>query len=710
MCSSLFRKRRDVFFVPGCSSIEVVIYHGEIFPAIVPILPAGYGPRRFRCETVHELGLTIAPLEPMFQFWEIDMVHLENIGVAFQGTYLFRNLTWHIGDGERIGLVGPNGAGKTTILKVMCGQLTPDEGRANLTKGTRFGYLPQEEVAVRGRTLYQEAASVFGSVEDLREEQKQIERVLEGMSSAPEDSSKLLEKYGHLQDQFEKRGGYEIRTRTETVLSGLGFARNEWDRMTESFSGGWQMRIALAKILLSRPDVLLLDEPTNHLDLESLTWLEDYLDSFEGTVVVVSHDRYFMDRAANKTTELESGKLTQYPMNYTGYLIEKVKRQERIQTALKRQEERIEQLERFIERFKAKASKASQARSKMKILEKMKKIEHLPETRLIHYTFPPAPRCARRALELISVSKAYGEQKVFEDVGILVERGDRIAVVGVNGAGKSTLLRIMSGTEPPSSGERKLGQNVVVRYFSQQTADMLDPERTVLEEVESAAPDKSVQNLRRLLGAFLFSGDDVFKQVRVLSGGEKCRLAIAKILLTSANFLILDEPTNHLDQRGKEVFEQALSEYTGAFVLVTHDRYLIDRLAKKVFLVKGGSVKTYIGNYTDYLWISKQEEAEKYEVQSTKEEGSKRAERREEKRREAIERQKVYEKKKKARPVEEEIETVEARVAEIETMLSNPETYKDEQLIRELVYEDKDLRDKLDQLYEKLETILSEQT
>jgi len=470
------------------------------------------------------------------------------------------------------------------------------------------------------------------------------------------------------------------------------------------------MRIALAKILLSKPYVLLLDEPTNHLDLESMTWLEDYLDSFEGTIVVVSHDRYFMDRITNKTTELESGKLTQYSTNYTGYLGEKAKRQERIQAALKHQEERIEQLERFIERFKAKASKASQAKSKMKILEKMKKIEQLKETKLVHFKFPPSPRCARRALELKNVSKVYGEQKVLEDVEILVERGDRIAVVGVNGAGKSTLLRIMSGSEAPSSGERKLGQSVVVRYFSQQTADMLDLDRTVLEEVESVAPDKPVQNLRRLLGAFLFSGEDVFKKVRVLSGGEKCRLAIAKILLTSANLLILDEPTNHLDQRGKEVFEQALAEYTGAFVLVTHDRYLIDRLSKKVFLVKGGSVKTYLGNYTDYLWKLKQEEPEWSEARSTEDKEARKAGRKEEKRREAMERQKVYERKKRARPVEDEIEACEVKVAEIETMLSSAETYKDEQLIRELVYKDKELREKLELLYEKLGTILSEQT
>lgn len=638
------------------------------------------------------------------------MVQLENIGVAFQGIYLFRNLTWHVADGERVGLIGPNGAGKTTILKVMCGQLTPDEGRANLTKGTRFGYLPQEEVAVRGRTLYQEVTSVFEGVANLREEQKQIEKALEGASSTPKDYSRLLEKYGHLQDEFEKRGGYERKAQAEAVLFGLGFSSDEWNRMTESFSGGWQMRIALAKILLSKPDILLLDEPTNHLDLESMTWLEDYLDSFEGTIVVVSHDRYFMDRITNKTVELESGKLTQYPTNYTGYLLDKAKRQERIQAALKHQEERIEQLERFIERFKAKASKAAQARSKMKILEKMKKIEHLPETRLMHFKFPPAPRCARRALELFGVSKTYDARKVFEDVEVLVERGDRIAVVGVNGAGKSTLLRIMSGTEAPSSGERKLGHNVIIRYFSQQTADMLDPRRTVLEEVESIAPDSPVQNLRRLLGAFLFFGDDVFKKVEVLSGGEKCRLAIAKILLTSVNLLILDEPTNHLDQRGKEVFEQALAEYTGAFVIVTHDRYLIDRLAKKVVLVRGGGVKTYLGNYTDYLWKLRQEEPKKYEVRSTKEKKTKKAGRKEERRREAIARQKVYEKKRKASPVEEEIEAVEARVAEIEAMLSQSDTYKNEQLIRELVYEDKELRERLELLYEKLEAILSEQT
>jgi len=653
------------------------------------------------------------------------MVQLENIGVAFQGKYLFRNLTWHVGDGDRVGLVGPNGSGKTTVLRIICGQLSPEEGRVNLTRGTRFGYLPQEEVAVRGRTLFEEATSALASVTRLREEQEKIEKALESGVDDPQDSARLLKRYGQLQEEFEKRDGYLVTAQTGTVLSGLGFRKHEWGKMTEEFSGGWQMRIALAKILLSRPDVLLLDEPTNHLDLESMTWLEEYLDSFEGTILVVSHDGYFMDRIAHSTAELELGKLTQYPKNYTAYLLEKERRRESLLAARKLQQERIEQLERFIERFKAKASKASQAKSKMKMLEKMERVEGLQEAKSMRFQFPPAARCARRALELMGVSKVYDENPVFEGINLLVERGDRIAVVGINGAGKSTLLRVMSGLESPSSGERKVGGNVNIEYFSQQSAEMLDLDRTVLEEVEAAAPDRLVGSLRGFLGAFLFSGDDVFKRVKVLSGGEKCRLAIAKILLASANLLLLDEPTNHLDQRGRDVFEQALAEYKGAFVLVTHDRYLIDRLAKKVLLIKDGSGKIYLGNYTDYLWKRKQEEGKHAAKKGQSDEATatlagrslgkvpargkraKRADRKEEKRRQALERQKAYEKKKAARAVEEEIEMHESKIAEIEKMLSDPETYRDEQLVKDLVYKDRDLREKLETLYEELDDILS---
>ncbi|MFQ5906361.1 MAG: ATP-binding cassette domain-containing protein, partial [bacterium] len=600
-----------------------------------------------------------------------------------------------------------NGAGKTTILRIICGQLAPEGGRVNLTRGTTFGYLPQEQVAVRGRTLVEEAMSALESVIRLREEQEKIEKALEKGFGDREDSARLLRKYGRLQEEFEKGDGYSVRTKVENVLSGLGFAKSDWDKMTEEFSGGWQMRIALARILLSRPNVLLLDEPTNHLDLESMTWLEDYLDSFEGTIVVVSHDRYFMDRIARSTAELEFGKLTRYPMSYTAYLVEKERRRESLVAARKHQQERIEQLERFIERFKAKASKASQARSRMKMLEKMERIELPQEAKSLSFQFPPAPRCARRALELVSVSKAYGKNPVFEDVNLLVERKDRIAVIGINGAGKSTLLRIMSGMESPSCGERKIGGKVNIQYFSQRTAEMLDLDRTVLEEVEATAPDRSVGSLRGLLGGFLFSGDDVFKKVRVLSGGEKCRLAIAKILLASSNLLLLDEPTNHLDQRGRDLLEQALAEYKGAFVLVTHDRYLIDRLVRKILLIENGSVKTYLGNYTDYLWKRRGGE-KKYEVRSRRDKKPARAARKEQKRRQAVERQKAYEKKKATRAVEEEIETHEQRIVEIEKILSDPETYKNEEVVKDLVYEDRDLREKLGVLYEKLDKMISE--
>jgi ATP-binding cassette subfamily F protein 3 len=637
------------------------------------------------------------------------VVQLESIGVAFLGKYLFRNLTLHISDGDRVGLVGPNGAGKTTLLRVICSHLTPDEGKINLTKGTEFGYLPQEEVAVRGRTLYDEALSALGSVIKLRDEQTEIEKALDSGTLAADESHRLLKRYGELQEEFERKDGYSIRARTESILDGLGFKKDEWNKMSEDFSGGWQMRIALAKILLSNPDVLLFDEPTNHLDLESMTWLEEYLDSFSGTIVVVSHDRYFMDRIARKTVELELGKLTPYNMNYSAYLEDKEKREANLFEAQRRQQERIEQLEKFIRRYKVQAAKVAQAKSREKVLEKMERIDVLPTPKSMHFRFPPAPRCARRALALSGVSKSYGTNRVLENVNFTVERGDRIAVAGVNGAGKSTLLKMIAGVEPPTTGERVVGEKVAIQYFSQQTADMLDLDRTVLEEVESAAPDALQQELRGLLGAFLFSGDDVFKKVRVLSGGEKCRLAIAKTLLTPSNVLILDEPTNHLDQRGRDVFEKALADYKGAFVLVTHDRYLIDRLAKKVILVKGGGIREYLGNYTDYLWMAKEDRPVEKKARPEEKKEPDKPSRKDEKRKEALERQKAYEKKMTARAVEDKIEAVEARVTEIENTLSDAGVYKDEKRVKELVYEDRDLREKLEGLYKKLEAVWARQ-
>jgi ATP-binding cassette subfamily F protein 3 len=636
------------------------------------------------------------------------MVQLENIGVAFRGEYLFRNLTWHIADGERVGLVGPNGAGKTTLFRVISGQLMPDEGRLTMTKGTTFGYLPQEEVTMEGRTLYEEALSALSGVVGLRAEQERIEKRLRIGGHDPDAVELLLKKYGDLQEEFEKRDGYSVKAEVESVLSGLGFRESDFARRTEEFSGGWQMRTALAKLLLEKPNVLLLDEPTNHLDLESMTWLEDYLESYEGTVVTVSHDRYFMDRVAGSTAELDSGKLTRFPMNYTAYLAEKERRRESLLAAQKHQKERIEQLEKFIERFKAKASKAAQARSKSKILQKMERIEIADTKRSFAFQFPPVPRCARRALELIDAGKSYGSAEVLSGVDLIVERDDRIAVVGVNGAGKSTLLRVLAGVEPLSSGERKLGGKVRIQYFSQRTSEMLSPDRTVLEEVQSVAPDRLTQDLRGLLGSFLFSGELVHKRVGVLSGGEKCRLALAKIMLIPANLLLLDEPTNHLDENGRAVFEEALAQYNGAFIIVSHDRYLVDRLARKVLRVKNMGIREYLGNYTDYLLKSKQEDEGVIEEPKTVSRRSQRAERKELKRRQAARRQKIYEKRKALKKVEVEIEDLEEKVRIIEETLSRSETYKDEERVKDLVYEDRELRERLELLYKKLEEALAQ--
>ena len=532
------------------------------------------------------------------------MIQLEEVSKGYGGQTLFREVSWRLGGRERIGLVGPNGVGKTTLCRILAGIEEPDRGRVTRPRGTSTGYLPQE---VAGGTIEGSVLTeVLGGFEDVWRLEREMEDVAAalGKESAGGDGSVvegLTRRYGELQHRFEALGGYRLEAEGRAILGGLGFRTDEMTRPLNEFSGGWRMRAALGRLLLLRPSVLLLDEPTNHLDLESLAWLEDFLADYDGTVVVVSHDRYFLNRMVTSIADLGPAGLTLYQTDYDGYLVEREARRELAEAQARNQAKRVAEIERFIERFRYQATKARQVQSRVKMLERMERVEVGEGPRRIHFSFPEPPRTGRRVASLSSVRKAYGANVVYAGVDLDVERGERVALVGVNGAGKSTLLRIMAGVLPFDAGERTLGAHVAVHYYAQHQLDVLDPTATVLEEVERVAPEAARTRLRTLLGAFLFSGDAVDKKVAVLSGGEKARLALAKILVRPAAFLCLDEPTNHLDLASREVLEDALAEFPGTIVFISHDRYFINRIATRVLEVAGGVLTSYPGNYDDYV-------------------------------------------------------------------------------------------------------------
>ncbi|MGE5124842.1 MAG: ABC-F family ATP-binding cassette domain-containing protein [Betaproteobacteria bacterium] len=537
------------------------------------------------------------------------MIHVEGLGKRYGERVLFEDVSWHVKKRDRIGLSGPNGAGKTTLLRMLAGTEEPDAGRIRMASDTTIGYLPQDGIVHHGRTVYQEVVLAFQRLLSLRDEQHRIEEELAGASEDAGGHEKLLERYAEVTEAFKHEGGWEIDARVAEVLKGLGFSLADQQRRTEEFSGGWQMRIALAKLLLARPNLLLMDEPTNHLDLPARNWLEEYLADYPGAVVLVSHDRYFLDATVKRITEVGLKTLTDYHGNYSYYLREHGARMERLREAHRRQSEQIEKTEAFINRFRYQATKAKQVQSRIKLLDKVERIEIPPERKKIHFKFPEAKRPGRVVLELKGVRKAYGDNVVLGQVDLIVERGDRIALVGPNGAGKSTLMRILAGVDRPDDGVRLEGHNVVLDYFAQDQAAVLNPVRSVQEEMSSASSLTMAPMIRSILGGFLFEGDDVLKKVAVLSGGERNRLALAKMLLQASNVLLLDEPTNHLDLDSKEILLEALAAYGGTLVFVSHDRYFVDKLAGKVIEVGGGEAPLYPGGYEDFLYWKMQREA-----------------------------------------------------------------------------------------------------
>jgi ATP-binding cassette, subfamily F, member 3 len=530
------------------------------------------------------------------------MIQLSNAGKRFGPKVLFQELDWLITPHDRVGLVGANGTGKTTLLKVLAGTESLDYGTITQQRGIQSGYLPQDGLSLSGRTVFAECLSVFEHVHQMQREQEQLAHRMAEVDHAGAEYQQIAERFHLIQAEIQARDGYTIEAEVGTVLNGLGFKKEDWTRRTEEFSGGWQMRIALAKLLLQKPNLLLLDEPTNHLDLETRNWLEQYLVDYPHAYVLISHDRYFLDVTVKKTAEIWNKQVFFYSGNYEKYLAQKAERRAQLEAAYANQKEKIDQLEAFINRFRYQATKAKQVQSRIKELERMEKIEVPPEEKAIHFSFPQPRPSGRMVAEAKDLGKSYGSKQVFGGVNFVIERGDRIALVGVNGAGKSTLIKLLAGSEQATSGELRLGHNADVDYFAQDQYKALDPNARMLDDLFEAAPRSTQTELRSLLGCFLFSEDDVFKTIGVLSGGERNRYALARMLLHPSNFLLLDEPTNHLDLRAKDVLLDSLQKFTGTVVFVSHDRYFIDKLATRVFEIGGGRVEVFPGNYEDYLW------------------------------------------------------------------------------------------------------------
>jgi ATP-binding cassette subfamily F protein 3 len=527
------------------------------------------------------------------------MIQIENANKSFGAQAVFRDLTWHITRGQRVGLVGPNGAGKTTLCRILMGEMEVDAGQVRRAKSTTIGYLPQEIAPAGDGTVLGHLLAGFPELQRLESE---LEALASEMAEVENEASEeLIERYGDLQHRYEAQGGYHLEARAKAILGGLGFSLDDVHAPLAKLSGGWRMRVALGRLLLQSPDLLLLDEPTNHLDLESLQWLEDFLGAYEGTVVIISHDRYFLNRVVDRIAELELGRFTLYVGDYDDYQSQKLLRQEQLEAAQKSQAEQIEKMERFIRKFRYKATKARQVQSRIKQLDKIERVEMIRAPKRIHFRFPQPGRSGTVVTELRKVHKSYGATAVYRGIDFRLLRGDRVALVGANGAGKSTLLKVVAGVLPFEKGDRVLGHNASVHYYAQHQLDTLNPTHAVLEELASVAGLDMQPRLRGILGAFLFSGDDVEKPVAVLSGGEKSRLALAKMLLRPANLLCLDEPTNHLDVTAREILEEALDQFDGTMLFISHDRYFINRIATKVVEVRDGRLWEYAGDYDYYL-------------------------------------------------------------------------------------------------------------
>jgi ATP-binding cassette subfamily F protein 3 len=645
------------------------------------------------------------------------MLTINNLDILHGDKHLFNNVSARINDNDRIGLVGVNGAGKSTLLKIICNIIETDPGVVNRPKRFSMAYLPQEATALdTGRTIYQEAENGFAEAMILQQELDETNRGLAALDPENSEFSTLLKQQGELQHRLDRIDIFRMQSQIEKVLMGLGFSVEDFGRPSSSLSGGWLMRLMLAKLLLAKPDLLLLDEPTNHLDLDSLTWLENFLHTYVGGMVIISHDRTFLDEVTSLTWELSLGRLTAFKGNYSKYVADKEIRLQVERAAYANQQAQIRQTMRFVQRFRAKSTKAKQVQSRLKQLSRMERIELADTEQEVSFHFPPAAPSGRLALGVESLGKSYEKRHVFRGVSFHLQRGDKMAVVGVNGAGKSTLMKILAGLIKPDTGKIQHGHNVKISYFGQHQAQELAPGLTALQTLSAVAGDMSVTEIRSLLGTFLFKGNEVDKKVQVLSGGEKSRLALAKMIMQPANLLILDEPTNHLDMSSQEVLQEAMVQYDGTIIIVSHNRHFVNRFINKVLEIKNGCATLYEGNIEDYIYKLKNLEAghetglkidgdpgETGEETLVKQKGK--AVRQEQAKVRQQKHLKLKPLRKEVEQAEAEIEKLETRKKELELLMADPNLYQDQDKFAEAGKEYNSLGRKLERLYQRWEEI-----
>ncbi len=633
------------------------------------------------------------------------MIEIRNISLAFGARKIFDCASAVINKHDKIGLVGSNGAGKSTLLKILAGIESADSGEIAKPRYATVGYLPQEALVSGSRPLYDEAESAFEDVITARKELDIVNEVVATADSNSQEYADALEVMGELQHRLEDLQESKLRSKVETVLQGLGFKMSDMTRPCSEFSGGWQMRIALAKILLRSPSLIMLDEPTNHLDIESVAWLESYLQNYSGAVIIVSHDKTFLDTLTSRTFHVSKGRLDVYAGNFEFYLNESAKRLEILQKAAANQQRAIAKTERFIERFRSKNTKAAQVQSRIKALDKIERIEVEDDyDGEIKFTFPEAKRCGQVVLDISNVSKAFGSNKVLDNISFKIERGERVALVGVNGAGKSTLAKIISGELSADSGECALGTNVEMSFFAQHQSDRLDRNNDVLTEASADISFERKTKVRGLLGSFLFSGDDVFKSVGVLSGGEKNRLALAKMLLKDFNFLLLDEPTNHLDINSKKVLQNALASFDGTYLIVSHDRDFLDPIVDRVIELSQNGVRFFEGNLSEYVERIKAEG----KIVCVSKPQAKISDYKLRKRQQAMERQELSRKKKAVASIEEKIAIAEEELAKIEAEMASPDFFKKGTQCASTTENYNSLKNELQRLYSQWEQLSSE--
>lgn len=616
------------------------------------------------------------------------LISVHGVSKYVGSVHIFKDVTFSLQDVERVGLIGRNGVGKTTLIQILLGELEPDSGEVTIPRHLVLAGLPQQVVRVSGSTVFEYALDVSTRLRQLQEALNQLQRTLE-KEVEPERSQPLALQHGHLLEQYELLGGYDLEPRAREILTGLGFSQKQMESQVSTLSGGWAMRLALARLLLSAPDTLLLDEPTNHLDLDSLLWLEDHLVSSRQSMLIISHDRAFLNRMVTRILELDGGYLQEFAGNYEFYLEEKARRREIQLAAFRNQQQRVQQLERFIASNRYRKDRARQAQSRLKSLARMEILEAPGDQLDLGFTFPEPTHCGKRVMELQGVTKHYGDLTVYRRLDLVVERGDRIAILGANGAGKSTLLKMMAGVESPSGGQICLGHGVVRGYYAQHQMEQLNATYTVMQEASGVAGDLTLTEIRGFLGAFLFRGEDVEKKVGVLSGGEKARLALCKLLMQRPNLLLLDEPTNHLDIPARDVFEEALESYGGTVCFISHDRHFIDAIATKIVYVRGAAIHVFPGNYTDYqqIWRQRLEADHGSEVaveavaQPAERNASTTSRKDQERRRQEAERRNQFYRLKRPMQtrlglLEREVDDIQQQLASCSARLADPATYR----------------------------------